>query len=249
MDFRSSAWSAWSCSGGGAVQLARPVRDLRPSGYASRLYEVAYGFRSPLYDLIVWWGMLPLGGVAACRREFARWCRPEPGQRLASLCCGTGSSERALLERVPSLRITGIDLGAGQLATARRKTSPENVDYRLENASATTLPSAEFDRVVIILALHEMPRDLRLAVLREARRLCNPEGLVVAIEHGRPRRRASQFLQAVWWLFWLPGNPEAVTSKDLQRHGLASEMREAGMRVVDRHATRPDWVQGVIARP
>ncbi len=33
---------------------------LRPSGYASRLYEFVYGKRNPFYDPIVAWG---LGGV------------------------------------------------------------------------------------------------------------------------------------------------------------------------------------------
>ena len=101
---------------------------------------------------------------------------------------------------------------------------------RMPDVAATGLPSGSFDRVVIVLALHEMPRAVRLAVLREAARLCRPAGRVVAVEHARPRSAASRFFQGLWWFFWLPGNPEAVTSRDMTRRGLDNEMRESGPR-------------------
>ncbi len=49
------------------------------AGYSSRFLAWAYAAASPLYDLIVWWGFLPLGGERRCRREFVRWIRLEPG--------------------------------------------------------------------------------------------------------------------------------------------------------------------------
>jgi ubiquinone/menaquinone biosynthesis C-methylase UbiE len=228
---------------------SRAGSGLRLSGYASRLYEFGYGVASPLYDLIVWWGFLPLGGEAACRREFARWVGLEPGLAVASLCCGTGSTERAMLEVAPTLRITGVDLGRGQIARARARDPSGRIDYRIANAAETGLPGAGFDRVVIGLALHEMPRELRLRVLREAARICRPDGRVVAIEHGRPQGAVSRFFRALWWFFWIPLNPEVATSRDLQCRGLDNEMRECGLEVIERHATNPDWIEGFAAVP
>jgi len=117
--------------------------------------------------------------------------------------------ERAMLESVASLDITGIDLGKGQLARARRKDSAIRIRYLERNAVDTGLPSADFDRVLITLALHEMPHILRLMVLEEAKRLCRTSGQVVGIEHTRPRSLFSRTL--LWWFFWTPGNPEVVT--------------------------------------
>jgi len=222
---------------------------LRPSGYASRLYELSYAVGSPLYDLVVWWGFLPLGGENAVRREFTRWIDLEPGLEIASLCCGTGSMERAMLQAEPALRITGVDLGRGQIARARRKDHSGRIEYRIGNAADTGLPEARFDRVVVTLALHEMPRELRLRVLREAARICRTDGRVVAIEHGRPRGAVSRFFRALWWFFWIPRNPEVTTSRDLQRRGLENEMRECGLRLLERHATDPDWIEGFAASP
>jgi ubiquinone/menaquinone biosynthesis C-methylase UbiE len=219
------------------------------TGYASRFLALAYAVASPLYDLIVWWGFIPLGGERACRREFARWLDLQAGFRVASLCCGTGSMERAMLEEAPALAITGVDLGRGQIARARRKLRDADVTYLLGDATRTGLPDGGYDRVLIGLALHEMPRSTRLAVLREARRLCAPEGRVLAIEHGRPQGRASQLLRSLWWFFWIPGNPEVATSRDLQARGLDDEMRECGLEVVARRATRPDWIEAFLAAP
>lgn len=222
---------------------------LRASGYASRLYERIYGLSYPLYDLIVGWGLLPLGGDAAFRRQVVSWLDLEDGQRVASLCCGTGTTERAILERYPDIELTGIDLGTGQLARARRKDPAGRVDYRLGDASDTGLPAGSFDRVAIVMALHEMPQWLRLAVLGEARRLCRPGGRVVAVEHGDPSHFGYRLLQHLWWFYWVPGNPEVGTCRDLNRSGLDREMEQVGFEVVARHASRMEWVVGFSARP
>jgi ubiquinone/menaquinone biosynthesis C-methylase UbiE len=219
------------------------------SGYSSRFLALAYALASPLYDLIVWWGFLPLGGERACRGQFVRWLRLESGLKVASLCCGTGSMERAMLTQTPDLAITGVDLGRGQIARARRMLRDGKVNYVLGDATRTGLPSEGFDRVLIGLALHEMLRPTRLAVLREARRLCAPDGVVLAIEHGRPASRASRWLRALWWFFWIPGNPEVRTSRDLQQRGLDNEMRECGLEVIERHTTHPDWIEAFLAAP
>ncbi len=226
---------------------------LRPSGYISPIYERLFGSAGPWYDLVVGWGLFPLGGDRRCRRLFAEWCEVGPGQRVVSLACGTGNTERAILEATPTAELTAIDLGAGQIARARRKWGraglAQAAEFRVGDASDTGLQAASFDRVLVGLCLHEMPAELRRRVLAEAVRLCAPDGRVIAIEHNRASGRWARRAQWLWWLYWLPGNPEARTSLDLQRSGLDREMEQAGLRVVARHATRPDWVQGVVACP
>jgi ubiquinone/menaquinone biosynthesis C-methylase UbiE len=220
-----------------------------PGGYSSRFLSWAYAAASPLYDLIVWWGFLPLGGERAVRRSFVRWLRLAPGMRVVSLCCGTGSMERAIRAEAPEIEITGVDLGTGQLARARRIGSDRRLRYVRADATSTGLETGVFDRVLIALALHEMTRATRLAVLREARRLCAAGGRVVAIEHGRPATRRARLLRALWWFFWIPGNPEVPTSRDLRARGLDREMSECGL-VVERHeTTRPDWIEAFVAAP
>lgn len=225
------------------------AKTLRPSGYVSRWEEIWYGLSGPFYDALARWCLLPLGGEKACRKRFTEWFELQDGQEVLSLCCGTGATERSLKESVPSLHIRALDLGSGQIATARRKDPGGLVHFEVGNAADTGFPAASFDRVLITLALHEMPQTLRVSVLREAARVCRPSGRVIAIEHAAPDRRLQRALRWFWWFFWVPGNPEVRTTRDLQRAGLANEMTEAGLRVMRRHTTRPDWIEGVVAMP
>ena len=225
------------------------MKDTVKSDYANHFLSLAYSVVSPLYDLVVWWGFIPLGGERECRREFVRWLYLEPGLRVASLCCGTGSMERAMLAEEPGLFITGVDLGRGQIARARKKLHDAEVKHLLRDAARTGLPSESYDRVLIGLALHEMPCLTRLAVLREAHRRCVRDGRALAIEHGRPIRRSSRLFRALWWFFWIPWNPEVVTSRDLRKRGLDNEMRECNLEVIERHTTKPDWIEGFLAVP
>lgn len=225
-----------------------PIR-VRESGYVGRAQELGYGLAAPLYDLIVGFMLLPVGGPASWRRQVVGWLGARDGQRVLSLGCGTGAAERAILAASPSAQITAIDLGAGQIAMARRRDPGGQIDYRVGNAAETGLEAASFDRVLIGGALHEMPRPLRTAVLREARRTCRADGRVLAVEPARTRTRWSGWWRTAWLFLWIPGNPEAATIRDLIASGLANEMEESGLRVIERHTSTPDWFEGLAAVP
>ncbi|MGD9365919.1 MAG: methyltransferase domain-containing protein [Desulfobacteraceae bacterium] len=224
-------------------------QSIRPSGYASRLVEVWYGISGPFYDIMTWWCFLPLGGEKACRKEFVDWFEVNPGHHVLSLCCGTGSTERALIRSIPNAKITGIDLGLGQIATAKRKDRSGLVDFRVGDACDTGFESRRFDRVLILLALHEMPQQQRMSILREAERVCHASGQVIAIEHAPISNRLQRLVRSLWWFGWVPGNPESSTTKDLQRKGLTNEMKQAGLFVIRRYTTKLEWIEGIVAKP
>ncbi len=226
-----------------------PRVGVRESGYVGRAQELGYGLAAPLYDWIVGFMLLPVGGAAAWRRQVTGWLDARDGQRIVSLGCGTGAAERAILATHPNARITGIDLGAGQIAMARRRDPVGRIEYRVGNAASTALEPASVDRVLIGGALHEMPKTLRLAVLREARRVCRADGRVLAVEPARTRTRWSGWWRSAWLFLWIPGNPEAATIRDLIASGLDREMEEAGLEIVARHRSTPDWFEGLLAKP
>jgi ubiquinone/menaquinone biosynthesis C-methylase UbiE len=223
--------------------------QVRSSGYVSRLEEYWYGVSHPFYDLMIWFVFLPLGGEAACRRQFAQWVNARPHQKVLSLCCGTGDTERVLRTVAPAVHIVALDLGIGQIATAKRKDRTGDILFCVGNATQISVADNSMDRVVITLALHEMPHALRREVLNEARRVCKPDGRVVAIEHARLERMVSKVVRYLWWFGWLPGNPEVATTRDLQQRGLATEMQEAGLHVLERYTTTPGWIEGIVSIP
>ena len=225
------------------------TRRLRSSGYVGRLQEIGYGLASPFYDLFVAWAMALLGGERKVRRDIASWLEVGAGDEVLSLCCGTGTTDRALLELEPNLRITGVDLGRGQLSRARRRETSGRVVYQLGDAAETGLEDESFDRVMLVGALHEMPRALRAKVLREARRLTKLQGALLVFEPCRTTTRWSALTRSLALFLWVPGNPEATTTHDLIAHGLDTELREAGFEPVRRHRTTPDWFEAILARP
>ena len=171
---------------------------VRSSVYMSRLEEIWYGISGPFYDIMTWWCFLPMGGEIACRRDFVDWFEVEPDHYVLSLCCGTGSTERALIELIPSAKVTAIDLGSGQITTAKQKDLTGLLDYRVGNACDTGFEPESFDRVLITLALHEMPRKLRMSILQEAKRVCRPDGYVIAIEHAPLSSWFQRFVRSLW---------------------------------------------------
>ena len=93
-------------------------RTLRPSGYASRFYEIGYGVANPFHDLIVWWGLLPLGGARRCRRLFASWCELVPGLEIVGVDLSRAPASGAIRRKVP---FCGVSL---QSLTSSAKSSP-----------------------------------------------------------------------------------------------------------------------------
>ena len=118
------------------------------------------------------------------------------------------------------------------------------------DASKLPFPDGAFDSVFIPHAIHEMPRDLRLAVLREASRVCRRDGRVVVLELDQPSRPWLRWLIGLWFFYWVPPplNFETRTRRDLQRRGLVREVSEAGFGEVRKLSKYAGTMQVVEAR-
>jgi SAM-dependent methyltransferase len=108
--------------------------------------------------------------------------RVGPPDRLAFLDvgCGIGETDAFLNGRVG--RLAGVDVAPGMLERARtRNPWAEYRDY----ASGEVIPFADesFDVCFAICVLHHVPRDQRLALVGEMRRVCRRGGLVALFEH------------------------------------------------------------------
>lgn len=113
-----------------------------------------------------------------------------PGREWA---CG-GASGRVLEIAVGTARnlpfygsdvdLTGVDLSPTMLAIARDRAASMGRTVALQEADATALPfpDAHFDTVVCTLALCTIPDPV--AAVREAVRVCRPDGQLRFVEHG-----------------------------------------------------------------
>ncbi len=94
--------------------------------------------------------------------------------------------------------------------------------------STSNFPESYFDKAVIPHALHEMRRVTRLAVLKETRRIIKDRGTLAALEMDNPPNPFWRLYIGFWWFYWLPFNPETPTRRDMLKHGVVEEVKEAG---------------------
>lgn len=173
---------------------------------------------APFYDLFT----RSVGWVydAAVRRLDAR-----PGTTILDICSGTG--EIALRCARAGAAVHAVDITPDMIGRARSKTlsRPDLVPrLRFELADARELPflDAAVDVAVLSFALHDMPRPVRLEVLREARRVTARRLVVLDYELPKARlwRRALTASIALFETAYFPR---------FAAEGLEPLLREAGL--------------------
>jgi ubiquinone/menaquinone biosynthesis C-methylase UbiE len=103
--------------------------------------------------------------------------------RLLDLGCGTGAFLREAKRNYPRLAVTGLDLSAPYLETARRRLAAWSRVELIEGAAeAIPVPAAAFDIVTALYLLHELPGRVRRAVAGEIRRVLKPGGTLILVD-------------------------------------------------------------------
>lgn len=127
----------------------------------------------PLYDPLT-----RLLGVEKYHRLLLDQAGLAPGCRVLEVGCGTGNLSLLAKRLHPAADILGTDPDPKALDRARRKAERAGVQVRFEPAYAEDLPfpDASFDRVLSALMLHHLPRDTKVAALREIGRVLKPGG-------------------------------------------------------------------------
>ncbi len=157
----------------------------------------------------------------------------EPGSTVLDACCGTG----ALLLRLAGKcrHVTGVDLSPRQIEFAehrRRVKMLGNVTF--EGANATDLrrwPDRTFDIATLVLALHEMPTEERVATLCELARVSKR---TIVVDYAVPLPRSLVGLLA--WIVEMGAGPRhfAGFREFCRRGGLGALVEQAGLEIVHR---------------
>jgi ubiquinone/menaquinone biosynthesis C-methylase UbiE len=201
------------------------------------------------YDILLKWLLFPFGGEKKFRQEMMAPIKFLPKERILDICCGTGGSTFVIKEKVgEDAEIIGLDLSLGQIKVAKRKNRFGDVTFIVADATSIGFKSGHFDKVFIAHALHEMPREIRLKVLREVRRVLREKGKVIVLELDDPKNPKRRKLLSLWFGYWLPYpiNFENSTRKDMLKHGVVNEVKEAGFRNVQKISKFQGTMQVVI---
>ena len=122
-------------------------------------------------------------------RDLLERARPQAGEHVLDLACGTGALTRDILQQIGSRgSVVGVDISPDMLRVAREVvgTHGSMVEWRQASAEALPLPDASVDLAVCQQGLQFFPD--KPGALRELRRVLKPGGRVAlsvwrAIEH------------------------------------------------------------------
>jgi ubiquinone/menaquinone biosynthesis C-methylase UbiE len=192
---------------------------------------------SRFYDVMIKWVSLPFGGEAAFRRAMIEPVSFLPAERILEMCCGTGGATYFIADKAPDgCEIIGMDLSEGQLRRAKKRRYSLPTRFIQGDVTNTSFESDSFDKVLITHAIHEMVRELRLKALGEARRVLKRGGQVIVLDLDNPPNAWLRVLVGLWFFYWLPGNFETSTRRDMFRHGLSNEVKESGFANVRKYS-------------
>jgi SAM-dependent methyltransferase len=109
----------------------------------------------------------------------------EPGCASAvDLGCSFGALTRALRRRLPGATVTGLDLSAPALRHAYRmaRAQDEEIIYAQRDVTATGMADDSVDLIVAFLLMHEVPDDVRPAIVAESLRILRPGGRLAVLD-------------------------------------------------------------------
>lgn len=208
--------------------------DRYPSYYRRTFHWQTDGWLSDtsarLYDASV---EFLFGGTADVMRRMAipavvEQCRGRTRPAVLDVGCGTGRFLLQLGKALPGAKLYGLDLSPYYLKHAGRVLE-ELTDVSLigDNAERVPLADSLFDAVTSVFLFHELPRNVRRNVMREAFRVLRPGGRFVVCDSAQ--LSDSGELRDILHRF--PASYHEPYYKGYLRDDLAGIMRECGFAV------------------
>jgi len=136
----------------------------------------AYDEIAAQYEKRIWFDQHILG-VARLRKKLLS----KANGKILEVACGTG--QNLPLFALYS-EITAVDLSPKMLEVARENAAKHglNVSFAMMDAEKLEFPDGSFNTVVSTLSTCTFPNPIK--ALQEMKRVCQPNGLILLLEHG-----------------------------------------------------------------
>lgn len=119
-------------------------------------------------------------GAPECHRRFLEvFARPQPGQRIIDLGCGTGASLAHLPE---GISYVGVDIDADYIRAARARFGARGTFLSSDLMTVDLSQFAPFDLAISFGVLHHLNDVQARAMLQLARDIVRPGGRLVTID-------------------------------------------------------------------
>ena len=157
-------------------KTCKPHRIPNSEKMTANKLQSAYDEIADQYEKKTWFDQHILG-VARLRKKLLS----KATGKILDVACGTGQN---LPLFAPNSEITAVDLSPKMLELARMNAIKHGLDVNLAVMDAEHLefPDGSFDTVVSTLSTCTFPNPLK--ALQEIKRVCQPNGLILLLEHG-----------------------------------------------------------------
>lgn len=173
--------------------------------------------------------------IAVIRQIGMKMYPPQEGMHVLDVGCGTGTN--LMLYHEAGCKVFGIDLSPAMVEVAQKKLG-DRAEIRQGDASKMAYPDGLFDLVIGFLTLHEMPSQIRPAVISEMARVMKPYGRILLIDHHPgPFRFPKGWIYRAIILFFeiMAGHEHFKNHRDfLSRKGLPNLISTQNLRVVSK---------------
>ncbi len=118
--------------------------------------------------------------VAVIRQIGMKMYPPREGIHVLDVGCGTGTN--LMLYHEAGCNVFGIDLSPSMVKVAQKKLR-DRAEIRIGDASKMPYSDDSFDLVTGYFTLHEMPSQIRPAVISEMARVVKHDGRILLIDY------------------------------------------------------------------
>lgn len=141
------------------------------------------------HALTAWYdvGCRILGLGERFKKNFLLSVRPDDGQTILDVGCGTGVFLKVARKLLPNSRLIGIDPDDNALVIAKKRLGNLGQSVELHRGYAEHLPFEEssIDFCFSTLAFHHIPDDMKLPAIREIYRVLKPGGQAAITDFGQ----------------------------------------------------------------
>ena len=137
-----------------------------------------------------------LNDVYGCKEGYIRVSEilPDNCKKLLDLGCGTGLELRGIFEKIPDLKVVGIDLTQVMLDKLKQNFPGKNLELICRNFFDVSFGEKAFDCVISFQAMHHFSHEKKISLYEKIRKALKLPGMYIEGDYVAKDQREEDIL-------------------------------------------------------